>query len=134
MENWYLPVTIVPGLGLLILSTSNLMMTLSNEISTLIKNTKDKTIITKKLSQLRLLNTTMVFFYISVALLFVSAVVNGLCSIENASLYISVFAISLVIIGLTFLIIYSFRAVKIRQNQLKKMLQLNLEKSDTYKL
>lgn len=131
MENWYLPVTIVPGLGLLILSTSNLMMTLSNEISTLIKNTKDKTIITKKLSQLRLLNTTMVFFYISVALLFVSAVVNGLCNIENASLYISVLAISLVIIGLTFLITYSFRAVKIRQNQLKKMLQLNLEKSDT---
>ena len=131
MENWYLPVTIVPGLGLLILSTSNLMIALSNEISTLIKNTKDKTIITKKLTQLRLLNTTMVFFYISVALLFVSAVVNGLCSIENASLYISVFAISLVIIGLIFLITYSFRAVKIRQNQFKKRVQLNLEKSDT---
>lgn len=36
MENWYLPITIVPGVGLLILSTSNLMVILSDELNGLI--------------------------------------------------------------------------------------------------
>ncbi len=79
MENyWYLPITIVPGLGLLILSTSNLMVTLSNEISAMIEYSQEKTIITRKLTQLKLLNMAMVFFYVAVALLLISAVINGL--------------------------------------------------------
>ncbi len=119
MENWYLPITIVPGLGLLILSTSNLMVTLSNEISTMIEHSKEKTMITRKLAQLKLLNMAMVFFYVAVALLLISAVINGLYTIEKTSLYISVFAIISALIGLISLIIYSFRAVTIRQNQFK---------------
>ena len=122
MENWYLPITIVPGLGLLILSTSNLMLTLSNEISAMIEQSKDKTLITKKLKQLKLLNSAMVFFYISVAFLLISAVVNGLYAMQKASLYISVIAITSSLIALSTLIIYSFRAVTIRQNQFRKKL------------
>ncbi len=122
MENWYLPITIVPGLGLLILSTSNLMVTLSNEISAMIEHSKEKTIITRKLKQLKLLNTAMVFFYVSVALLLISAVLNGLYTIEKASLYISILAIISALIGLFSLVIYSFRAVTIRQNQFKNKL------------
>jgi hypothetical protein len=122
MENWYLPITIVPGLGLLILSTSNLMLTLSNEISVMIEHSKEKTIITRKLKQLKLLNMAMVFFYVAVALLLVSAVLNGLYTIEKASLYISVLAIISALIGILSLIIYSFRAVTIRQNQFKNKL------------
>jgi len=119
MENWYLPITIVPGLGLLILSTSNLMVTLSNEISTMIEHSKEKTIINRKLTQLKLLNMTMVFFYVAVALLLISAVLNGLYTIEKVSLYISVLAIISALIGLFSLVIYSFRAITIRQNQFK---------------
>jgi len=122
MENWYLPITIVPGLGLLILSTSNLMVTLSNEISGMIEHSKEKAIITRKLKQLKLLNMAMVFFYVSVALLLVSAVLNGLYTIEKTSLYISVLAIVSALIGLFSLVIYSFRAVTIRQNQFKNKL------------
>ena len=122
MENWYLPITIVPGLGLLILSTSNLMVTLSNEISAMIEHSKEKIIITRKLKQLKLLNMAMVFFYISVALLLISAVLNGLYTIEKTSLYISVLAIISALIGLFSLVIYSFRAVTIRQNQFKNKL------------
>ncbi|MFT7050169.1 MAG: hypothetical protein ACJAZK_000760 [Psychroserpens sp.] len=63
MENWYLPITIVPGIGLLILSTTNLMVTLSNELSGLInEQSKDDSIIHRKLAQLKTLNRTMVFF------------------------------------------------------------------------
>jgi hypothetical protein len=122
MENWYLPITIVPGLGLLILSTSNLMVTLSNEISAMIENSKNKIIITKKLVQLKLLNMAMVFFYFAVAFLLISAVINGLFKVEKVSLFISVMAIISALIGIFSLIIYSFRAVEIRQNQFKNKL------------
>ncbi|QWX85174.1 hypothetical protein H0I23_05920 [Cellulophaga sp. HaHaR_3_176] len=122
MENWYLPVTIVPSLALLILSTSNLMVTLNNEISEMIEGSKYKSIIIKKLMQLKLLNMAMVFFYVAVALLLVSAVFNGLYNIKKISLYISVLAIVSALIGLLPLIIYSFRAVTIRQNQFKNQL------------
>ena len=72
IENWYLPLTIVPGIGLIILSTSNLMITLSNEIRDMIDASKDKIIITKKLEQLKLLNMGMVFFYITDDAIFLS--------------------------------------------------------------
>lgn len=122
MENWYLPITVVPGLGLLLLSTSNLMVTLSSEIRIMIEGSKEKKIITKKLTQLKLLNMAMVFFYSAVALLLISAVINGLYTVETISLYISIFAITLALIGLFVLIIYSFRAVTIRQKQFKNKL------------
>lgn len=123
MENWHLPITIVPGLGLLILSTSNLMVTLSNEISGMIENSNKKSITTSKLKQLRLLNMAMVFFYVAVALLLISAVINGLYEVGKTSLYTSVLAIVFALIGLISLILYSFRAVTIRQNQFKSKLE-----------
>ena len=119
MENWHLPITIVPGLGLLILSTSNLMVTLSNEISGMIENSKKKAITASKLKQLKLLNMAMVFFYVAVAFLLISAVINGLYEVGKTSLYTSVLAIVFALIGLISLIVYSFRAVTIRQNQFK---------------
>ncbi|MEL0650834.1 hypothetical protein V6246_05330 [Algibacter sp. TI.3.09] len=122
MENWHLPITIVPGLGLLILSTSNLMVTLSNEINAMIENSKKKAITARKLKQLKLLNMAMVFFYVAVALLLISAVINGLYEVGKASLYTSILAIIFALIGLISLIIFSFRAVTIRQNQFKNKL------------
>ena len=119
MENWYLPITIVPGLGLLILSTSNLMVTLSSEINGMIESTAQKNMISQKLKQLKLLNMAMVFFYITIAFLLISAVISGLYDLEKISLFISIFAILLALMGLISLIIYSFRAVRIRQNQFK---------------
>ena len=37
MQEWYLPITILPALGMLILSTTNQMMSLSNEINSLLR-------------------------------------------------------------------------------------------------
>jgi predicted ferric reductase len=123
MENWYLPITIVPGLGLLILSTSNLMVTLSHEISAMLDAAKEKTIIARKLKQLKLLNMAMVFFYVAVALLLISAVCNGLYAIDKVSLYISVLAIVFALMGLFALVTFSFRAVSIRQSQFNNNLE-----------
>jgi len=119
MENWYFPVTIVPGLGLLILSTSNLMISLSNEINEMIKSSKDKDIITRKLSQLKLLNMAMVIFYIAIGLLLTSAVIAGLISNQKITFYIGLLAVIFALVGIISLIKYSFKAVTIRQDQFK---------------
>ena len=117
MENWYLPITIIPGLGLLVLSTSNIMIALSNEIDSIIELNKDSAIIRRKLAQLKLLNKAMVFFYIAIAFLLISAILKGLFNLEETTFFISAFAVVLALIGLFSLILYSFRAVRIRQDQ-----------------
>ncbi len=120
MENWYLPITIVPGIGLLILSTSTLMVALSNELSGLIKEqSKVDLIISRKLTQLKTLNRAMVFFYSAVACLAISGLIGGLQlkGVENSATYISILGISIMLLGLFSLIKYSYRAVSIRQDQ-----------------
>lgn len=117
MENWYLPITIIPGLGLLVLSTSNIMIALSNEIDSIIELNKDSAIIRRKLAQLKLLNKAMAFFYTAIASLLISAILKGLFNLEETTFFISAFAVVLALIGLFSLILYSFRAVRIRQDQ-----------------
>ncbi len=122
MEHWYIPATIIPGIGLLILSTSNLLVNLSTEIKTLIAEvTIDETLIKQKLKQLKLLNSAMVFLYAAVALFVISALISGVYkSVEtnfDSAIYITIVGIISALLGLIALIIYSFRAVKIRQDQ-----------------
>lgn len=122
MEHWYIPATIIPGIGLLILSTSNLLVNLSTEIKTLIEEmTIDQKLIKQKLKQLKLLNSAMVFLYASVALFVISALISGVYkSVEtnfDSTIYITITGIISALLGLIALIIYSFRAVKIRQDQ-----------------
>ena len=128
MDNWLLPITIVPGIGLLILSTSNLMVTLSNELNTLInEDQKNEDIISRKLIQLKTLNRAMVFFYIAVACLAVSGLIGGLqlISIKESATYISIIGIVIMLLGLLSLIKYSYKAVSIRQDQFKTKFNKN---------
>lgn len=129
MENWYLPITLVPGVGLLILSTSNLMVILSDELSGLIKDQcKDDLIIHRKLAQLKTLNRAMVLFYIAVACLAISGLIGSLqFKIKNSATYISVLGIVIMLLGLLSLIKYSYRAVSIRQDQFKNEIQKKLK-------
>lgn len=119
MEQWYLPLTIVPGIGLLVLSTSNLMVALSNELDELTTTGKDGNIINRKLKQLKLLNSAMVFFYVAIFLLFISTVVVSINKNYNISTYIVISAITVSTAGLVSLIIYSTRSVNIHQDQFK---------------
>ena len=122
MEHWYIPATIIPGIGLLILSTSNLLVNLSTEIKTLIAEaTLEENLIKQKLKQLKLLNSAMVFLYIAVACLVISALVSGIYkSVRtnfDSAVHITIAGIISALLGLMALIVYSFRAVKIRQGQ-----------------
>jgi uncharacterized BrkB/YihY/UPF0761 family membrane protein len=128
MEDWYIPITIIPGIGLLILSTSNMMVTLSSEINTLI-HSKDKNdaIIKRKLVQLKLLNRAMVLFYIAIASLVTAALIGGISvkldTAQNVTLYVIILGIMMLLLGLFWLIKYSYRAVSIRQDQFKNKIQ-----------
>ncbi|PPK94767.1 uncharacterized protein DUF2721 [Nonlabens xylanidelens] len=119
MEHWYLPITIIPGIGLLILSTSNLMVALSDELDKLITNCKDDNLISRKLKQLKLLNRAMIYFYIAVFLLLISGVIAGINQSYKIATYLGVCAIAVATFGLVSLIIYSTRSVNIHQNQFK---------------
>ena len=128
MEDWYIPITIIPGIGLLILSTSNMMVTLSSEINTLIHGEdKNEAIIKRKLLQLKLLNRAMVLFYISIASLVTAAFIAGISvkldTAQNATLYVIILGIMMLLLGLFWLIKYSYKAVSIRQDQFKNKIQ-----------
>jgi len=125
MENWYVPITIVPAIGLLLLSTSNLLVALSSEIKNLLdKEANREELLNPKLSQLKILSNVMIALYLSVACFVISGLLAGLFqSIGKAfggAIYISIGGIACALFGLGALIIYSVRAVKIRQDQFHK--------------
>ena len=123
MENWYVPITIVPGIGLLLMSTSNILGQLSGEIKDLIKEHSNyQNLLQRKLLQLKLLNLAMVFLYASVAFFVVSGLIAGLYQSihsmhDDVPIYFSVAGILCCLGALTLLIVFSFRAVRIKQDQ-----------------
>jgi len=125
MDNWYLPITILPGIGLLILSTSNQLIALSNEISDRLKlDSCDDEISNRKLRQLKLLNKGLVGLYIGAGAMVASGIISGIQNFYNFSntfgVIIMFIGVISIFISLGYLITYSLRAVKIRQEQFKK--------------
>jgi hypothetical protein len=123
MYEWYVPITILPGIGLLIISTSSLLVNLNNEISTLLHSDKEDDIVLsqKKLKQLNLLNLSMVGFYIGSATFVNSGILmilaKALTWCRDTSLIFIVVGIVAVLVSLCMLILFSFRAVRIRNEQ-----------------
>ena len=136
MGNWYLPITLVPGIGLLILSTSNLMLTLTNEIGVIIPRLKkeENIIIYQKINQLKRLNLTMVLLYIAVACLVSSSLIGGITEnlqlSNNWDIYCSILGIVFVLSALYLLIIFSLKALSIRQNQFLYLLENEKKETD----
>ena len=117
---WYIPMTIIPGIGLIILSTSNLMLTLNAEITQLVNSqTTSKEVIKLKLTQLKNLSISIVFQYVGVLFFLFSGIFKSVFSDSNAIpkglLVIGVFVVS---ISIVILLIYSIKAVSIRQKHL----------------
>lgn len=118
---WYLPMTIIPGIGLIILSTSNMMLALNNEVTQLEIAGKEKTsIIKSKLTQLKRLSVSIVFQYIGVLLFLFSGILKSVLlnsdTIAKGLLAIGVLSVS---VSIVILLIHSTMAVSIRQKHLK---------------
>lgn len=125
MQEWYIPITILPGICLLILSTSNIMIDLSREIKSLIsENDRESVLVERKLSQLKLINRAMVFLYLTVAFFVFSAMLSGISNHYYLEITVNIYALFIGILfsflALISLMTYSFRAVKLRQDQYHK--------------
>jgi len=123
MEPWYLPITIIPGLGMLILSTITLTLDLSSEINDLISGrctAFQYQISRRKIKQLGLLTRAGVLLYLATGSYVLSGIFGALFNQESyynfTSLILYVGTV-FILIALSFLIIYAFRAVKIRKDQ-----------------
>ena len=130
MEKWYLPITIIPAVGLLLISTSNLINGLSQEIAQMIKdkNPRLEDIIKMKITQLGRLNRAMVGFYISAACLVLASFFSGLLTNAMINHKVYMFAFMIISIGssfisIVFLSIYSLMAVRIKKEQFKRSLE-----------
>jgi len=121
--NWYLPITIIPGLGMLILSTTSQMMALSSEIGNLLSNKCSKfqhMISERKIKQLGLLTRASALLYLATGSYVLSGILGvifdnkSMLDLPSIALYIGTIW---VFVALTLLIVYAFRAVSIRKMQ-----------------
>lgn len=122
MDNWYIPITILPGIALLILSTSSLMIALSGEIRQRIETKMERATTSRKLRQLKLLGRALVCFYIGAACM----VGAGIQNLFSFSVIISEALLALGTLGvlsaLSILVLFSSRAVRIRQDEFNESL------------
>lgn len=127
--SWYLPITIIPGLGMLILSTVTQILSLSTEINQLLSkecSSFQQQLSERKIKQLGLLTRANALLYLATG----SYVLSGILGVvfENKSIF-NIPSITLYIgtififIAITLLIIYAFKAVKIRKDQFINSLQ-----------
>lgn len=120
---WYIPITILPGVGMLILSTTSQMMALSGEIGALLKNKCtpfQHQISDRKIKQLTRLSSSAALLYISAACFVLSGIAGSVVQEEFGNTLpkvILILGVVLVLIALFVLIVYGLRAIGIRKIQ-----------------
>lgn len=124
MDSWVIPLTLLPGIGMMIMSTTNLTTAISVEINNLLDKDQCKpTLIEKKISQMSLLNVAMVCLYISAAVFAVAGLIEGIFKLRT-EMHDGTFHQLLLVIGIASLVLaslllitFSIRAVRIKRNQ-----------------
>ncbi|MGF1669729.1 MAG: DUF2721 domain-containing protein [Balneolaceae bacterium] len=125
---WYLPITILPGIALIILSTTNLWVSLSEEIERLENDyiEEKKEVINRKIRQLSLLNVSMMLQYFSALLMVFAGMVSGWIKIisteaiaEKWMIWLTVVSVVSLVISLVVLVNYSYKALSIRKEQFR---------------
>lgn len=121
--DWYLPITILPASGLLIMSTTTQMLGLSNEIGAMlaVKCTPfQHRVADLKIQQLGRLTKAATSLYLSAACFVLSGLLNVFFAKEpfhSVSQYILTLGVLLVFVALVFLVMYSYKTISIRKLQ-----------------
>ena len=117
---WYIPITIIPGIGLIIMSTSNLLIALNTEVSALNRKREIfSEIITLKIGQMKRLNWAMVFLYTGILCFLLSGLLAVL--INPLGLLVRIIMIAGVacsMVAIIYLTSFGFRSVSIRKKHL----------------
>ena len=127
MDDWIIPLTLLPGIGMMIMSTSNLSTAISDEINSLLHEDECKTqLVETKISQMSLLNISLVCLYISTAVFAVAGLLGGISDLQDIMIDITyhhvlvIVGIATLVVATLLLMIFSIRSVKIKRNQYLK--------------
>ncbi len=124
MDNWVIPLTLLPGIGMIIMSTSHLSTATSDEINQLFREEPyDKNLIKKKISQLFLLNLAKVGLYISIAVFSVAGLIEAIFALQSEMhdsglrTILLIIGVSTLVLATLVLILFSVRKVRIKRDQ-----------------
>jgi hypothetical protein len=118
---WYLPITILPGLGMLIFSTTSQMMTISTEVGNLL-STKwtgfEHKIADMKIKQIQRLTYAATLLYFAAGAYVLSGIVGALMSDYTTASHVTLIVGTIaLLVALCLLVFYSFRTIRIRKFQ-----------------
>jgi len=120
---WYIPITMLPGLGMLTLSTTHQMMMLSAEVGDLLSDKCSKfqhEISDKKIKQLGRLTRAAALLYISAACFVLSGILGAFIlgtAWARIPELVLILGVVLVLVALCLLIIYGVHTIRIRMLQ-----------------
>ena len=117
---WYGPLTVLPAIGLIIMSTGNFIVALNNEIVEMeMSDTPNETIILLKLAQLKRLGIANASLYAASLFFLVAGLSHAIFENQELRKYLMIGGVVLTTIALIFLFIHSVMAVSIRHKRLK---------------
>jgi len=119
VENWIFPLTVLPGVGLLIISTTNWAIALAAEVEALLHEEICRvSLLRQKIRQLQRLHLALVGLYLCAALLVIGGFVAALQD-RSGELPMGLMAGGLLFLAsaTALLIDYAFRAVRIKRQQ-----------------
>ncbi len=117
---WYGPLTILPAIALLILSTTTFIIALNNEIVELVNDgEKCAKIIQLKMIQLKRLGIANAFLYACALLFMVAGLSMAFTNNSNLFLYLMLGGVFTTVVALSFLFVHSLGSILIRQKHLK---------------
>lgn len=117
---WYGPMTILPAIALLILSTSTFIVSLNREISMLNREEKkDIEIIRLKLVELKKLGVGISFLYGCVLFFLIAGIVKAVSDLDTVFYALLLVGVLSTTIAIVLLLSHSLKAVSIRQKHLK---------------
>jgi hypothetical protein len=120
---WYIPITILPGVGMLILSTTGQMLALSTEIGELLAASCtpfQHQVSDLKIKQLHRLTWAAALLYVSAAMFVLSGLLGALLpegTLAMLANYVLIAGALLVFVALAILINYGFHTISIRTMQ-----------------
>lgn len=117
---WYGPLTVLPAIGLLVLSTANFIVSLNNELTGLeIDKVKHQEIIQSKILQLKRLGIANSCLYGSALLFLVAGMSKAFTMSDDVFFFLMLSGVVTTTAALVFLFIHSIKSVQIRQKHLK---------------
>ncbi|MEO1434056.1 MAG: hypothetical protein AAFV80_00875 [Bacteroidota bacterium] len=135
MADWIFPLSILPGIGMIIMSTTHWASSLAGEINGLLKEDFcPYGIVKQKIQQLQILHIALVLLYISASMFALGGFIGSIWSgdMSHPDQYVNTcMSLGMVVLlaAMFCLIVYAFRAVRIKHSQFLSRLKAEEKKT-----